>query len=242
MENTKNFKLIALGDTHGRLNWENIVTKELELADKIIFLGDYFDTHDSVSPEQQINNFLEIVKFKKENMNKVVLLIGNHDFHYMGFLTETYSGYQHAAAFRINQILRHAFEEGLLQMCYKHDIYVFTHAGVTKTWAKNSNVDINNLENSINELFITNPKYFGFTMGDNYSQTGDDVTQPPIWVRPQSLLRDAIDDIVYIVGHTTVKKLGLTENLPNLILIDCLGTSGEYLVIENDIAKTKLIN
>jgi hypothetical protein len=76
-------------------------------------------------------------------------------------------------------------------------------------------------------------------MGDNYSQTGNDITQSPIWVRPQSLLSDAIEDIIYIVGHTTVMQLGLKKELPNLILIDCLGTTGEYLYIDGDIATVK---
>lgn len=235
-------KIVALGDTHGRLNWKDIVAKELESSDKIVFIGDYFDTHDDVTPEQQINNFLEIVEFKKANMDKVVLLIGNHDFHYMGFVHETYSGYQYGASVRIHEILKEALKDELLQMCYVNDIYVFTHAGITKTWARRCNIDIDDLENSVNETFKAKPIYFGFTMGDNYSQTGNDITQPPIWVRPQSLLADAIPDVVYVVGHTTVMKLGLMEQLPNLILIDCLGTTGEYLVIENDVASNKKIN
>jgi predicted phosphodiesterase len=233
-------KIVALGDTHGRYNWKDIVAKESD-ADKIVFIGDYFDTHDDVTPEQQIDNFLSILEYKKANMDKVVLLIGNHDYHYTGYAYSTYSGYQYGAAPRIREILLEALKDDLMQMCYKHDIYVFTHAGITKTWATRCNIDINDLENSINETFKTKPMYFDFTMGDNFSQTGNDITQTPIWVRPQALLSDKLDDIVYIVGHTTVVKLGLMEELPNLILIDCLGTTGEYLVLENDIATAKKV-
>ena len=70
-------------------------------------------------------------------------------------------------------------------------------------------------------------------MGDNYSQTGDDITQGPIWVRPMSLMSDMLEDTVCVVGHTTVTKLGLDEKFPKIILIDCLGTSGQYLIIED---------
>lgn len=35
-------KIVALGDTHGRLNWKVIVTKENE-SDKIIFIGELSD-------------------------------------------------------------------------------------------------------------------------------------------------------------------------------------------------------
>ena len=228
-------KIVALGDTHGRLNWKEIVAKENDV-DKIVFIGDYFDTHDDVTPEQQISNFLEIVEYKKANMDKVVLLIGNHDFHYTGYAYSTYSGYQYGAAPRIKEILLEALENDLMQMCYKNDIFVFTHAGVTKTWVEANGIDVNDLENSINEMFKVRPRIFDFTMGDNYSQTGNDITQTPIWVRPQALLSDALEDIVYVVGHTTVQKLGLMKELPNLILIDCLGTTGEYLYIDGDIA------
>ena len=180
-------KIVALGDTHGRYNWKDIVAKESD-ADKIVFIGDYFDTHDDVTPEQQIDNFLSILEYKKANMDKVVLLIGNHDYHYTGYAYSTYSGYQYGAAPRIREILLEALKDDLMQMCYKHDIYVFTHAGITKTWATRCNIDINDLENSINETFKTKPMYFDFTMGDNFSQTGNDITQTPIWLVIQRLL------------------------------------------------------
>jgi len=35
-------KTIALGDTHGRYNWKDIVAKESD-ADKIVFIGEVFD-------------------------------------------------------------------------------------------------------------------------------------------------------------------------------------------------------
>lgn len=232
-------KIVACGDTHGRLNWKNIVAKETDV-DKVVFIGDYFDTHDDVTPEQQISNFLEIVEFKKANMDKVILLIGNHDYHYTGYAYSTYSGYQYGAAPRIKEILLEALNDGLMQMCYKHDIFVFTHAGITKTWAEDNGIDVNDLENSVNEMFKVKPRVFDFTMGDNYSQTGNDITQTPIWVRPQALLSNPLEDIVYVVGHTTVMKLGLMKELPNLILIDCLGTTGEYLYIDGDIATAKM--
>ena len=232
-------RLIALGDTHGRLNWEEIVAKELESSDKIIFMGDYFDTHDDISPEQQLSNFNEIVAYKRANMDKVVMLIGNHDYHYMNLVSDNYSGYQRGYAKSFNEAIETALADGLMQMCYTHAHFVFTHAGVTRTWCTNSGIDINlrglELEKAINDLFIKNRIFFSFQIGDNFSQSGNDITQPPIWVRPESLLSDMLDDIICVVGHTTVSRLGLMDELPKLILIDCLGTTGEYLIIENKI-------
>lgn len=224
-------KIVALGDTHGRSKWKEIVVEQKD-ADMIVFIGDYFDAKDGgYSANRQIENFKEIVQFKRDNPSKVVLLIGNHDFHYLNGVNETYSSYQFGYAKDINSVLQAAVDEGLLQMCYQYSSYFFSHAGLTKTWANNNNIDMNNLEDSVNELFRNDITKFKFTMGDNYSYGGNDITQTPIWVRPQSLVKDMVDDIICIVGHTQVKGVTVMEE-DNLILIDCLGTSDEYLVLD----------
>jgi len=231
-------KIIALGDTHGRSIWKDIVSKH-EDVNKIVFIGDYFDTHGGgYSANRQIENFKEILEYKKTNMDKVVLLIGNHDFHYLNGVSENYSGYQWNYVKDINDVLQPAVDEGLLQMCFVHDKYVFTHAGVTKTWCQNSGVDVTNLQDSINQLFKDDISKFTFTMGVNFSNTGNDVTQPPIWVRPESLVDDKLDGNIFVVGHTTVPNIGQIEGV---ILIDTLGTSQEYLIIDNGKIKTDFI-
>jgi hypothetical protein len=230
-------KIVTCGDTHGRLNWKDIVAKELESSDKFIFIGDYFDTHYDETPEQQLSNFNDIVAFKKANMDKVILLVGNHDMHYLSGVNESYSGFQHGWYKQFNEVLESALAEGLMQMCYVYDKYVFTHAGVTNTWCATYGVNRQPhlLEDSINELFKTNKYAFYFQMGYNYSQSGDDVTQSPLWVRLPSLFQDGLIGFRFVVGHTTLKELTITENV---IGIDCLGTTGEYLIIENKIAKS----
>jgi hypothetical protein len=233
----KKLKIVCAGDTHGRDKWKQIVAKELESSDRIIFIGDYFDTHYDETPEQQLSNFNEIVEFKKTNMDKVILLIGNHDFHYLSGINESYSGFQHGWSKNFNEVLEAALAEDLMQMCYVYDKYVFTHAGVTNTWCATYDVNRqpNMLEDSINKLFKTNKYAFYFQMGYNYSQSGDDVTQSPLWVRLPSLFQDKLIGFTFVVGHTTLKELTITENV---IGIDCLGTTGEYLIIENNIPKS----
>ena len=230
-------KVIGLGDTHGRVRWKIIVSNN-EDADKLVFIGDYFDTHGNVTPEQQINNFKDIIAFKRDNMNKVILLIGNHDYHYMTGVDETYSGYNEEYAKDINIILEEALSENLLQMCFVSDNYVFTHAGITNTWANANNIDVNvnGLENSINNLFKTNRGAFKFTpnrLGFG-SNSGNDITQTPIWVRLPSLDMDIIPNVVCVVGHTPQKAIDVRHNI---IAIDTLGISDEYLIIENSIPK-----
>lgn len=74
-------KIIVIGDIHGRNTWMDVINQEVTY-DKVIFLGDYFDSKE-IFPRQWIDNFKEIVQLKRNNPDGVVLLIGNHDYHYM---------------------------------------------------------------------------------------------------------------------------------------------------------------
>ena len=69
-------KTLILGDIHGRTIWKEIIEKEN--PDKVIFLGDYVDTHQFISPRDQIENLEEILTYKEKNPDKVILLRGNH--------------------------------------------------------------------------------------------------------------------------------------------------------------------
>lgn len=64
-------------DIHGRDFWKQTT----DFNGKIIFLGDYIDPYPSehISKEMALENFKEILEFKKANPEKVVLLYGNHD-------------------------------------------------------------------------------------------------------------------------------------------------------------------
>ena len=79
---------------------------------------------------------------------------------------------------------------------------------------------------------------FRFEYGENLSRSGDDVTQSPLWVRIPSLLKNMVKGFTYIIGHTTVKEMYMANNI---IAIDCLPTSGEYLVIEGNVKLARKI-
>lgn len=224
-------KTIAIGDIHGNSSWKDIVSKGD--FDKVIFIGDYFDSFHIDGPTQ-VNNFRDIIEFKKNNLNKVILLIGNHDFHYLN-VNERYSGFQEVMQFMLRTIL----EENLkyMQMCHVQDKILFVHAGVTKTWCKNNKINLKNIEQSINDLFTYRPFAFKFTAGEERNSYGDETRQTPIWVRPRSLKMDMIKNYTQVVGHTMQDRLKLDNRI---ILIDCLGTSGEYLkIVDGEMSAVK---
>lgn len=239
-------RIIAFGDIHGRDIWEMIVAKND--YNKVVFIGDYLDSREGISLQKQIDNFKNILAFKRANMDKVVLLTGNHDYHYLKTTNEKYSLYQPLMKINIRELLDKAIEENLLQICYTYNDIIFTHAGVTKTWCKANDIDLNNLEKSINDLFRNKPNAFSFESGCKTSLNGDDISQSPIWVRPRSLYVDKIPNYTFIVGHTTNDTIsGLngcrkvydpkSETMietTGVVFIDTLGTSGEYLQIADD--------
>ena len=231
-------KIIVVGDTHGRQNWKQIAEKENDF-DKFIFIGDYFDTHDNVSAAEQIANFKDILQFKRDNKDKVILLVGNHDFHYMRGISENYSGYQELHAIDIQEIIHEALNDNLLQMCYIEKNIIFSHAGISKTWARTVlGRDTFNLtagtplQIAVNDMFKYQPQVFCFTPGEMCDMYGNDVEQTPIWIRPQALAKDMLDNFTQVVGHTQVPQITMATD--RLLLIDTLGISGEYVVINDN--------
>ena len=219
-------KIIAIGDTHGRDVWKRIVEKEQD-ADRIVFIGDYFDTfRKELRGTREMENFKEIVAFKRANPDKVILIIGNHDFHYMDFAMEQYSGYNEVFASMFSKLLYDARD--VMQICHIEENCMFTHAGVTNRWLLDNNIT----PADINTLFKESPSAFRFYRGDK-SGYGDNWHQSPIWVRPEALVSDAVLDYIQFVGHTHQPHINYYngEFPAKVVLIDCLDSCEEYAVI-----------
>ena len=225
-------KILVLGDTHGRPFWKEIIEKEN--PDKIIFLGDYVSTHEGISAEQQLSNLEEILIYKENNPDKVILLRGNHDTQHLGYYWAECSGWDGQVWGVMSQS---EFKERFLKLTQWVYIdeeleTIFSHAGVSDVWMKNSEIDsvhdINSLEPS--ELFGFTPNYYG----DCY---GDSETQPPLWIRPQALCKCNVKGWDQVVGHTPVRTIinvgKSAKGKQNIWLCDALGVK-QYLVIDNN--------
>ncbi len=222
-------KIIAIGDLHGHDSWKKII-KDNPDADKIVFIADYIDSFD-IPADKQKKNFKEIIALKKKHKDLVELLIGNHEMHYLRTSHKKYAGYQKYQRYEFEKLLTKAINDGLMKMCYVHDNFLFTHAGVTKTWCQDNNINPNNIEQDINDLFTYKPNSFEFISGGDLG--GDNCYQSPTWVRPNSLRHDKIDNYIQIVGHTDRPKLVISDD--GVIIIDTLGRSGQYLIINDGV-------
>jgi hypothetical protein len=237
-------KTIVLGDTHGRSFWKLITHNEK--PDRVIFIGDYFDSFDIPGPEQ-IQNFKEIIEYKQKGECNVIMLIGNHDYHYMRGITEQYSGYQHNLATSIQFELED--NKHHLRVAYQADDFLFTHAGVSSEFMDSvfgkGEWKVENIAIDLNFLFKYKPLTFGFGMAVDVTKAlyldpyGDNKEQSPIWIRPRSLMaanRETLrKQVIQVVGHTGVTTMTGQENMSGgrYFLTDCLETSGEYLIIED---------
>lgn len=226
-------RIIAIGDTHGRNTWERIIEKEVE-STREVFVGDYFDSW-TKSGRQCIDNFSRLVAYKRANPERVKLVMGNHEFHYI-HPGERYSGFNDNFAGEIAEVVKDAISDNSLQMCHQEAGYIFTHGGITKTWCEMQGItgfEAEPLGAIINRLFLEKPSVFCFDRRD-ISGCGEDSIQSPIWVRPNSLIPDMVEGYTQIVGHTTQTELMIPyDGTRNLVIIDTIGVE-QYLIIEDE--------
>ena len=115
-----------IGDIHGRTSWKDLVREDCIN----IFIGDYFSPYHPQYFEDLEANFKEILKYKEEHP-ETVLLLGNHDVE--GFVHEAYSRHDYENENTIRNFF--AQNEDLFQIAYAIDNKVLvTHAGLTDDW------------------------------------------------------------------------------------------------------------
>lgn len=234
-------KIVVLGDIHGRLIWKDII--EEENPDKVIFLGDYVSTHEGISAEQQLSNLEDILNYKEENPDKVILLRGNHDTQHLGYYWAECSGYDRVVASYMDDAEFLMRFTKLTDWVYVDDELktIFSHAGVSKVWMNKvlNETDVHN----INDYGMI--EAFGFTpnwRGDFY---GNSTTQPPTWIRPESLRDCNVEGWNQVVGHTPVKRQiidfgSIVGTKEHIWLCDALGIN-QYLVIDNGTFQPKTL-
>ena len=225
-------KTVILGDIHGRPFWKQIISNEN--PDRVIFIGDYFDSYNEYTAAEQMHNFKEIIQYKMSEQAEVIMLIGNHDYHYMPGVDEHYSGYQYGPSFAIQRLLDE--NKVYMEMCYQMGIMLFSHAGISNDWLNNNGWNGEFVSDYVNDLWKYKPNSFKFTGRNPY---GDSVESSPIWIRPDSLQKSNRDTLrtqfIQVVGHTQQNQIDTKGKSTGgrYYYIDALGTSGEYMVIND---------
>jgi predicted phosphodiesterase len=239
-------KTVIIGDVHGRDQWKQIVAQESD-ADRFVFVGDYFDSFD-ISGVEQMHNFKEIVELKETSGKEVIMLIGNHDYHYYPEIGDSStSGYQTRMAPSIMQLIYENRQH--LQVAYRIDEFVFTHAGISSEWLDDfiPNWNLDTMVDQINDLFNYTPVnlcYRSYKIVDSENGQwvssggfGAETYQGPMWIRPKALMaanRDTLrKDIIQVVGHTHQNEIDKEGKATGgrYYFVDTQETSQEYMII-----------
>ena len=136
-------KILIVPDVHGRKFWHK-AKEMINSVDKVVFLGDYLDPYsfEHISRLDAIKEFEEVIKFKNDNPDKVVLLLGNHDCAYC-FDFGSASRYDYENEDVIKELFNN--NSNLFQLYYLDRKCLFTHAGVTNDWLMRNRLHIRNL-------------------------------------------------------------------------------------------------
>jgi len=229
-------KNIYIGDIHGLDVWKQIIDTHQDF-NNVVFIGDYLDSYD-IPPQDQLKNFQEIIEFKKNNMDKVHLLIGNHDIHYFPYINDTAtSGYQPGMRFAYQQVIEE--NHHLFKMVTMVSNNLCSHAGISQMFLDDNGFkDGDNVVDFINDLFKYKPNTFLFGQKEGWfvSPYGDDPFQSPLWIRPKSLMKNNKNSFLkkrfkQIVGHTVQDSIDIKGK----------ATGGRYFFIDTLPIKQYLI-
>ena len=226
-------KVLSIGDVHGYGYWKNHVKNEHDIC---VFVGDYVDDFDNTS-EVIVNNLLDIIEYKKNNIDKVILLLGNHDIQYMlnhpsvNKLKYSCTGYRLYSHFDLYDIFND--NKLLFQVAYQHKNYLWTHAGIHRGWYEQKFLphfnkhfkDFNgNIADQLNIAFEHELEplfYVGYYRG------GVKPTGGIFWADYNETKHKGLKDYHQICGHTRKKKI-TTETQPKF------NSSITYIDVQND--------
>ena len=216
--------LIIIPDVHGRPFWRYPAVTYRKA--NFVFLGDYLDPygHDFIDDEKAFEGLVDILAFKKANPNRVTLLLGNHDMHYLsediikGSRYDEVNAERNRAFFTSNRdSFQIAFETSVNGMRY-----LFSHAGVGRMWIKryahlkDEDITASWLNKCLNS--------YDFTEALNevsFERGGEDQFGSMIWAdaREQLVTTNVMMDMTQIFGHTL---LDCPLNIQNRIYcLDC---------------------
>lgn len=203
--------LTIIPDVHGRPFWRDAVHTRPD--DDFIFLGDYLDPYpdEGGSREDAFAGLLDIIEFKKRNPDRVTLLWGNHDLHYlypemMGSRYDFENAERNAHLFWDNQ--------ALFKIAYETVAggrrYLFSHAGVGMGWIRHSFPGLAPGELSadlFNDL-VGYPRFMD-ALGDvSCYRWGDKPWGSMVWadVQEQGYEENQFPGVVQVFGHTLIAK------------------------------------
>ena len=209
-------QILVIPDVHGRAFWKEAVEKRPTLP--IVFLGDYLDpyAHENITPDEALDNFKDIIAFKQANMDRVTLLIGNHEIHYL----DTF--YKFSRKDTLNSEYIHQLMVDNLplfsiasQAKMNGKAILFTHAGIIESWWKkyfpDTPTDVMSICNALNAK-MSNKETLGAFIDDalmdiTKRRGGESEAGSCLWADLDEHKKSkSLNGIYQVFGHTQQKK------------------------------------
>ena len=245
-------QILVIPDVHGRTFWKEAVSMYPDMH--VIFLGDYLDPYggENISEKDALVNFQEILDFKKSNMERVTLLIGNHELHYLDMDLE-FSRKDTINAPRIHDMLYEniiLFRLATSAQC-SGKTFLFSHAGILQTWWKKhfpnvaSNAD--DVCNALNDKIISDESTITTFINEalmNISEIrgGEDETGSCLWadINEHNGKNGFPTDVYQVFGHSQLRKNAKIKK--GYADLDCrqafiITTDGKFLVAKKEVNK-----
>ena len=205
--------IIIIPDVHGREFWRKALATWKD-DETVIFLGDYLDPYENewIYWSDAYKGLLDIIALKRENPDRVFLLLGNHDLHYL---------YSTLKGSRFNEYqekkIRMTFENNMdcFQMAAECEIaqrrFLFTHAGLNRVWVeKYSDIfgSVNQITaDTFNQLMFKD-KFITALADVSSWRGGRDKAGSMIWADVDELEWEGarIPNVIQVFGHTIQAK------------------------------------
>ena len=227
-------KIITVGDIHGETSWKDLIEENPKI-DKWVILGDYVDSFHHTD-SQIIQNLQNIIQFKKDNMDKVILLLGNHDIMYLYPGGDfSCSGYRQSYSVVVHHLFK--ADENLFQYCHQIGNYIWTHAGISKTWHERYLIEYDTLtiEQRINMLSDTRTGMYKLAEVGSIRGGMRHNVAGPLWADKSETMNNQLPGFHQIVGHSRVDKVFTIESAKtnsSFTYCDCLQKVSEVYTLE----------
>ena len=196
-------KILIVPDVHGRKFWHKAI-EMIDEVDQVVFLGDYLDPYsrEGITFEDALNEFEQILEFKEKHSDKVVLLVGNHDMHYIQLEFMNCSRLNVYRRVEIHDLFMNNIDK--FQLVHEIDSYLFSHAGVYLEWTKKYEITLEELFDF--KTFIQNRWQ---TLEDvSYTRGGWDRVGSCVWADIRESVENELPVMFkrQIVGHTQMQE------------------------------------
>lgn len=195
-------KVLIIPDVHGRPFW-HYARDYIDEYDKIIFLGDYLDpySYEGITEEQALDEFKDIIQFKKNNMDKVELLIGNHDESYIWLTPGYHCRHDYKREDEIHKLFNDNYK--LFKTAHVIDKYLFSHAGIYQEWLDTIHLELGDFLYSDISFWNGKSQFLDYVSS---ARGGRDEISSCVWADIGDMyVNTLVKDYYHIFGHTQLR-------------------------------------